>query len=123
MRFLARLGVDGVIALNTQKDYAAFDLPESDRALLEQYTARYGGGLSGPPILERSSSQVAAAQAAVRELGLGPKFVVVHVGGLQTADDMQRSRDTGADLRQWYTGLMHGLAQPEPYSLYARLTA
>ena len=84
---------------------------------------RYGGGLSGPPVLPRSTAQAAAAQAAVRELKLGGAFTVVHVGGLQSVDDMQRSRATGAELRQWYTGLMHGLAQPEPFSLYARLTA
>ena len=49
------------VALNTQKDYAAFELPEADRALLQHYTQAYGGGLSGPPILGRSTAQVAAA--------------------------------------------------------------
>ena len=66
---------------------------------------------------------LAEAQAAVRELRLDGDFTVIHVGGLQSAEDMQRSRATGVELRQWYTGLMHGLAQPEPYSLYARVTA
>ena len=147
VRFLSRLGIDGVVALNTQKDYASFELPPADRALLDSYTARYGGGLSGPPILDRSSAQAAAAQAAVRELGLAGRFavvhagsisavsrlclgrrlrlrfVVVHVGGVQSAADVQRSRATGAELRQWYTGLMHGLARPEPDLLYERVTA
>jgi dihydroorotate dehydrogenase len=94
-----------------------------DREILEHYTHRYGGGLSGPPIAQVSISQVKAAQAAVRELRLDGAFTVIHVGGLQSAEDMQRSRATGVELRQWYTGLMHGLAQPEPYSLYARVTA
>lgn len=122
VKFLSKLGVDGIVALNTQKDYDSFQLPESDRSLLEQYTARYGGGLSGPPILDRSTAQVASAKAAVKEFRLGGKFTVIHVGGLQSLEDMQRSRATGAELRQWYTGLMHGLAQPEPLSLYSRLT-
>ena len=123
VRFLSAEGIDGVIALNTQKDYDAFELPPSDRALLRHYTSKYGGGLSGPPILDRSTAQVAAAQAAVEELRLGGRFTVIHVGGIQGVSDMQRSRETGAELRQWYTGLMHGLAQPEPYSLYARVAA
>ena len=123
VRFLAKLGVDGVVALNTQKDYANFELPPADRALLEHYTQKYGGGLSGPPILARSTLQAAAAQTAVDELGLGGAFTVIHVGGVQSADDVQSSRETGAELRQWYTGLMHGLAQPDPMTLYARLTA
>ena len=121
VRFLAGLGVDGVVALNTQKDYAAFDLPAADRALLEHYTERYGGGLSGPPVLRRSSEQVEAAAAAAARAPA--PFVVVHVGGLESHADVQRSRATGAPLRQWYTGLMHGLAQPEPHKLYARVTA
>eukprot|EP00746_Dinoflagellata_sp_MGD_P164806 gnl/MRDRNA2_/MRDRNA2_93685_c0_seq1.p1 gnl/MRDRNA2_/MRDRNA2_93685_c0~~gnl/MRDRNA2_/MRDRNA2_93685_c0_seq1.p1 ORF type:complete len:254 (+),score=53.17 gnl/MRDRNA2_/MRDRNA2_93685_c0_seq1:3-764(+) len=122
VKFLSKLGVDGVVALNTQKDYDSFQLPESDRSLLEYYTARFGGGLSGPPILDRSTAQVASAKAAVKEFRLGGKFTVIHVGGLQSLEDMQRSRATGAELRQWYTGLMHGLGQPEPQSLYTRLT-
>jgi dihydroorotate dehydrogenase len=121
--FLSKLGIDGVVALNTQKDYESFELPAADRALLEHYTQRYGGGLSGPPILERSTAQVAAAQAAVRDLRLGDSFTVIHVGGLQSEDDMQKSRATGSELRQWYTGLMHGLAQRDPDSLYARMRA
>ena len=123
VKFLAGLGIDGVVALNTQRNYAAFELPNLDREILEHYTHRYGGGLSGPPIAQVSISQVKAAQAAVRELRLDGAFTVIHVGGLQSAEDMQRSRATGVELRQWYTGLMHGLAQPEPYSLYARVTA
>ena len=67
-------------------------------------------------------SEAAAAQQAVAELKLGGSFTVVHVGGLQSTDDVARSRATGAELRQWYTGLMHGLASPSPETLYARLT-
>jgi len=123
VRFLSKIGIDGVIGLNTQKDYANFELPPADRALLEHYTDRHGGGLSGPPIRERAMGQAAAAQAAADELRLKGSFTVIHVGGLQSAEDMQRSRGHGIELRQWYTGLMHGLAQPEPHSLYARVTA
>lgn len=123
VRFLAQLGIDGVVGLNTQKDYDAFDLPEADRALLAHYTQRYGGGLSGPPIRGRSTAQAAAAQAAVRDLRLAGAFTVIHVGGIQSPEDIQASRATGIELRQWYTGLMHGLAQPAPQTLYARLTA
>ena len=122
VRFLSKLGVDGLVALNTQKDYAAFKLPERDQALLSHYTAKYGGGLSGPPMLERSTKRAAEAQQAAADLRLGGTFTVIHVGGVQSAEDVQASRATGCELRQWYTGLMHGLAQPEPWSLYARVT-
>ncbi len=74
-------------------------------------------------MLARSTAQAAAAQKAVVDLQLaGGSFTVVHVGGVQSAADVQASRRTGCELRQWYTGLMHGLAQPQPWSLYARVT-
>ena len=71
VQFLSRLGVDGVVALNTQKDYASFKLPPADEALLTHYTSKYGGGLSGPPILEHSTKQAAAREKAVKDLRLG----------------------------------------------------
>ena len=95
----------------------------ADAALLDFYTSRYGGGLSGAPIAARAAAQAAAAQAAVAELRLHGAFTIVHVGGVASRADVLASRESGAELRQWYTGLMHGLAQPEPQTLYARLTA
>ena len=43
---------------------------------------------------------MAAARAAVAELRLGGAFTVIHVGGLRSAEDVRRSRATGAELRQ-----------------------
>lgn len=125
VRLLAKLGVDGIIALNTQRDYSSFDLPKEDKSLLEYYTGVYGGGLSGPPIRERAMKQVAAATAAVRSQRLEGRFVVVHVGGISDAGDVQRSRGMGAELRQWYTGMVNALAEGEygPTNLYPRVTA
>ena len=68
-------------------------------------------------------AQVAAACAAVRAQRLEGRFAVVHVGGVQSGEDVMASRATGAPLRQWYTGLMHGLSEPEPESLYRRVTS
>ena len=39
--------------------------------------------------------------------GSSAKAEVVHVGGIGDAQDVRDSRATGAELRQWYTGLMH----------------
>ena len=56
-----------------------------------------------------------AVEAAAK---LGHEFTVIHVGGIQTADDVKKSRDTGAQLRQWYTGLMHNVATKAPADVY-----
>jgi dihydroorotate dehydrogenase len=125
VQLLAKHGVDGIVALNTQRDYSSFDLPALDKSLLEHYTSIYGGGLSGPPIKERSMKQAASVVAAVREQGLQNSFVVVHVGGLSGARDVQSSRKTGAELRQWYTGMVNALAEGHcnPMQLYPSVTA
>jgi len=124
VKLLAKHGVDGIVTVNTQRDYNSFDLPKEDRRLLEHYTSLYGGGLSGPPIRERSMEQAAAVVAAVRKQGLQDRFIVVHGGGLSCAKDVQRSRSGGADLRQWYTGMVNALAEGHsPKELYPSVTA
>merc|ERR1712008_583273 len=124
VRLLAKSGVDGMVALNTQRDYSSFELPLADQSLLEHYTSLYGGGLSGPPIRERAMTQVAAVTAAVRNQELEGQFIVIHVGGLSCAQDVHRSRSTGAELRQWYTGMVNALAEGHsPKQLYPLVTA
>ncbi|CAE8646991.1 unnamed protein product [Polarella glacialis] len=125
VRLLAKLGVDGIVAVNTQKDYSSFELPVLDRQLLDYYTEQHSGGLSGPPIRERAMGQVKASAEAVRIQKLDGKFSVIHVGGLSSAEDMKLSRASGAHLRQWYTGLIGALAEGEcrPRELYPHMTA
>lgn len=122
---LAKHGVDGIVAVNTQRDYSSFPLPGGDQSLLEHYTSKYGGGLSGPPIRNRALEQVTAVMAAVRSQGLQDRFAVVHVGGLTGADDVVHSRKVGAHLRQWYTGYINALAEGSGSAreLYPRVTA
>merc|ERR1712232_1316625 len=73
---------------------------------------------------QRSMEQSAAVVAAVRKQGLQDRFIVVHGGGLSCAKDVQRSRSGGADLRQWYTGMVNALAEGHsPKELYPTITA
>jgi len=125
VRLMSKSGIDGLISVNTQRDYDSFELPVGDRKLLEFYTEKYGGGLSGQPIKQRALDQVSAVVAAVRAQKLGSKFTVIHVGGIGSAQDVQSSRGTGAQLRQWYTGYMNCLAEGvyNPLDLYPAVTA
>eukprot|EP00928_Gymnodinium_smaydae_P014054 TRINITY_DN15096_c0_g1_i1.p1 TRINITY_DN15096_c0_g1~~TRINITY_DN15096_c0_g1_i1.p1 ORF type:complete len:490 (+),score=68.74 TRINITY_DN15096_c0_g1_i1:75-1472(+) len=113
VRLLSQHGIDGVVAVNTQRDYASFNLPVADRNLLDHYTSHYAGGLSGAPIKQRALDQVKALIAAVSaQRGLAEKgFCIIHVGGISGASDVVASRSTGAQLRQWYTGYMNALAE------------
>lgn len=113
---LSRMGIDGVVLTNTQVDYSTLrqGLDERDLALFDHYTSKHQGGVSGNIIKERTFAEVERTIAAT--LSLDGRFHVIHVGGLSTPQDMNRSRALGAPLREWYTGFMHNLRE----DIYAR---
>jgi dihydroorotate dehydrogenase len=65
-------------------------------------TAHKDGGLSGAPLMARSTNVL----ARVREL-VGPRFPLIGVGGIFTSDDMRAKLDAGANLVQVYTGFVY----------------
>lgn len=97
---IARLAVDeglaGIIAHNTT---IARDGLRTDAAVVE---AAGAGGLSGAPLKERSLEVLAVVKAAVPA-----DFCVIAVGGVETAEDVQRRLDAGATLVQGYTAFLY----------------
>jgi dihydroorotate dehydrogenase len=79
---------DGMICTNTTLDR----LPGMNEA----------GGLSGKPLMSKST----AVLAAVRER-VGPKFPLIGVGGVFTPEDVRAKMTAGADLVQIYTALVY----------------
>ena len=65
-------------------------------------TAHEDGGLSGAPLMAKSTSVL----SRVREL-VGPRFPLIGVGGIFTCDDMRAKLDAGANLVQVYTGFIY----------------
>ena len=112
-----------MVGLNTQIDYETFypAMNKIDISALEAYTGTYKGGLSGPVVLERSTSQLAAAAKAIKEEKL--PLTLVHVGGISEPQDVAASRAAGVPLREWYTGLMHAVATVPLDEIYGRMTA
>ena len=47
----------------------------------------------------------------------------MHCGGIVTPADMRRSRATGAELREWYTGLFTAVAERSIGEIYPGMTA
>ena len=90
---LKRHGLDGVIATNTTigRD-AVKGLPHAEET----------GGLSGRPVFEPSNRVVTALRQA-----LGPRFPIIGVGGIMSAEDAVAKLRAGADLVQIYTGLIY----------------
>ena len=90
---LQRHGMDGVVATNTTL---------SRDAVKGQPHAEEAGGLSGTPVLEMSNQVIRQLRSA-----LGPKFPIIGVGGILSAEDALSKVKAGADVVQIYTGLIY----------------
>ena len=89
-------GLAGIIAHNTTISREGL---VTDDAVVE---AAGAGGLSGAPLKERSLEVLAVVKAAVPD-----DFCVIAVGGVETAEDVQRRLDAGATLVQGYTAFLY----------------
>ncbi len=90
-RLVDELDLAGVIATNTTITRPQVDLPN----LQEQ------GGLSGRPLADRSKEVLTLLRATL------PRRIIVSVGGVETAQDVQERLALGADLVQGYTGFVY----------------
>ncbi|MDN3518427.1 quinone-dependent dihydroorotate dehydrogenase [Aquisalimonas lutea] len=91
---LIRHGVDGVAATNT-----TLERPGTTAARVH---GQETGGLSGRPLMERSTE-------IVRTLGehLQGRLAIIGIGGIASGQDAVRKVDAGASLVQLYTGLIY----------------
>ena len=92
------LGLDGIVATNTTIARTALGLA-SDPAEIEAHGA---GGLSGAPLRRRSLEVLRLLRERV-----GDRLVLVSVGGVTTAEDVQERLDAGATLVQGYTAFLY----------------
>ena len=90
---LQRHGMDGVIATNTTI---------SRDAVQGLRHAEETGGLSGAPVREASNRVIRQLRHA-----LGPRFPIIGVGGILSAEDAVGKIEAGADVVQIYTGLIY----------------
>jgi dihydroorotate dehydrogenase len=90
---LLRHGIDAVIATNTTAAREGVEaLPHGKEA----------GGLSGRPVLEKSTEVVRQLSAALRG-----RLPIIACGGIFGADDARGKLNAGASLVQIYTGLIY----------------
>lgn len=90
---LLRHKMDGVIATNTTLSRDAVQgLPHADQA----------GGLSGPPVFEKSNTVIRALRAE-----MGDAIPIIGVGGILSGSDAKTKMEAGASLVQIYTGLIY----------------
>jgi len=110
---LVGLGFDGVDFGNTSTDYAALReaVAPPERRLYDLFTARFGGGVSGRPLRQRSLALVRAAAAHLADRPPAREFHVVRTGGVETGADLAASQAAGAPLSGWFTGYFEAFAR------------
>lgn len=91
------LGLAGIVATNTT---IGRDGLRSDPAAVETIGA---GGLSGPPVADRSLDVLRRLYTRV-----GGRLVLISVGGIETPDQAWERILAGASLLQGYTGFIYG---------------
>ncbi len=89
-------GIDGLIATNTSVSR------EGLRTSSQELERIGGGGLSGAPLLDRSTEVI----RRIKKQSQG-RLPVIGVGGILSSADAQAKLDAGADLLQVYTGLIY----------------
>jgi dihydroorotate dehydrogenase len=88
--------IEGVIATNTTIDRSNLKSDENE------ITDIGAGGLSGKPLKAKSTEVI----KYLNQKG-GNQFIIIGVGGIQTAQDAQEKLDAGASLVQVYSGFVY----------------
>ncbi len=86
-------GIDGIVLSNTTL---------GRDGLHPDPHAKEGGGLSGPPLFQRSTALLARLRRLV-----GPDLPLIGVGGIDSAETAWTKLAAGADLVQVYTGMIY----------------
>lgn len=91
------LGLAGIVATNTTISRDGLTTPDYEVSALG------AGGISGPPVAERSL-------AVLRRLyeRVGAHLVLIAVGGISTPEEAWERINAGATLLQGYTGFIYG---------------
>lgn len=103
---LSAHGFDGVNFGNTSIAYDRHRdaIAPAERALYDDFTRRFGGGVSGRPLRPDALALVAAAADHLRARPAPREFHVLATGGIERARDVRAALASGASLCQWYTG-------------------
>ncbi|WP_280406704.1 quinone-dependent dihydroorotate dehydrogenase [Nocardia carnea] len=91
------LGLAGIVATNTTIGRDGL------RSAAAEVDALGAGGLSGPPVAERSLEVLRRLYARV-----GDRIALISVGGIETPDQAWERILAGASLLQGYTGFIYG---------------
>ncbi len=103
------LGFDGINFGNTSIDYLFCSeyIIQEEKQLFEYFISNFGGGVSGSPLNEKSLNLCKTATTFLKTKNLNKEFHIIRTGGIFSKEDLQKSKEIGVSLNQWFTGYFH----------------
>ena len=119
---LIDLDFDGIVLGNTSTDYDRYAIYFTgyDRILFNYFIKKYGGGLSGEILKDRSLFLSKFATSYIQKKNLSKEFHCIRVGGISLYEDIVASNKAGVLLNQWFTGFWEKFAQ-NGFDTYKRI--
>ncbi len=110
---LVDLGYDGINLGNTSTNYTELEnlLDTRDLKAFRFFTSEFGGGVSGAPLKLKSIELAKYAAEHIQFKNPAHEFHVIRTGGIETAEDITESNNSGISLNQWFTGYFEGFSK------------
>lgn len=121
---LVRLNYDGINIGNSSTIYNDVRqyINSTDYPIFDYFTTEFGGGCSGIALKEKSLALGKSAVKIVEKLNPSQEFHVIRTGGIDSATDLEKSRQAGISFNQWYTGFFDNYNEAGE-NVYANLFA
>ncbi len=106
VNYLIDMGFDGVNFGNTSTCYNKYspDINPDEKGAFDYFTDTFGGGLSGRMLKSCSLELASLAVKKATELNPIEEFHVIRTGGIDSREDLIKSREAGISLNQWFSG-------------------
>jgi dihydroorotate dehydrogenase len=109
LKEMVRLGFDGINLGNTSTNYENIleNISDQDKKLFQYFTTKYGGGVGGRALKNKSIQLCKVAKRELNKLNLNREFHIIRTGGVENPQDVIESEESGVSLNQWHTGFFY----------------
>jgi dihydroorotate dehydrogenase len=119
---LLSLGYDGINFGNTSTDYSDIrkQLNKVDLKSFEYFITTFGGGVSGKVLKEKSYTLCQYANEYINKKQIANEFNIIRTGGIENISDINKSKEIGVKLNQWFTGYFDSFSS-DGHHLYEKM--
>jgi len=103
---------DGINFGNTSVNYQLYRnlINSAELNSYDYFTSHFGGGLSGSILKDASLHLSSIASRYLTTKSLNNEFHIIRTGGIDSYDDIKKSKENNIYLNQWYTGFFENFA-------------